>query len=67
MSHTHLIISPKLKHKVDRYDNYVNIVNAVLFIQTWIEAWNSLLTLVGTKVETLLKVKFWFVKQQLKW
>ena len=31
MSHTKVIISPKLKHKVDRYVSYVNIVDSVVF------------------------------------
>ena len=29
--HTQLIISLRLKHKVDKYVRYVNIVNALLF------------------------------------
>ena len=36
MSHTQLIISPKLKHKIDKYVRYiyVNVVNIVLFAKT---------------------------------
>ena len=31
MPHTQLIISPEMKHKIDKYVRYVNIVNVVLF------------------------------------
>ena len=34
MSHTQLVIFPKLKHKVDRYVRYVNIDIVVLFTKT---------------------------------
>ena len=34
MSHTQLIICPKLKHKVDGYVNYVNIVDSAVFAKT---------------------------------
>ena len=34
MYHSEVIISPRLKHKVDKYVRYVNIVIAVLFTKT---------------------------------
>ena len=34
MCPTQLLISPKLKHKVDKYVKQVSIVNAVLFVKT---------------------------------
>ena len=34
MSHTQLIISLRLKHKIDKYVRYVKIVNDVLFAKT---------------------------------
>ena len=34
MCHTHMIISLRLKHKIDKYTRYVNIVNVVLFAKT---------------------------------
>ena len=38
VSHTQLVISSRLKHKVDKYVRYVNIVNDVLITKTsrWI-------------------------------
>ena len=33
-----LIISPRLKHKVDKYVRYVSVVNVVLFTKTSIES-----------------------------
>ena len=32
--HAQLIISPRLKHKLDKYVRYVNIVNVVLLAKT---------------------------------
>ena len=34
MSHSQLIISPRLKQEIDKYVRYVNIVNVVLFTKT---------------------------------
>ena len=34
MTHKQLINSSRLKHKVDKYVGYVNIVNVVLFAET---------------------------------
>ena len=34
MPHAQVIISPRCKHKVDKYVRFPNIVNAVLFAKT---------------------------------
>ena len=51
MSHTQLIISPRLKHKIDKYVRYVNIVSVFFTISlhyhngiAWIETVTSCIT-----------------------
>ena len=43
MSHTQLIISPRIKHIFDKYVRYFNIVDVVLFTTTSKLAFYSLL------------------------
>ena len=56
MSHTQLVISPKLKHNFDRYIRFVNIVNDVLFAETLIEL--GLANILGKPLQLYMLLKY---------